>query len=42
MEINTNCEICNGSLLHPTEIKLGYHEDCAVLQNRKVFSMRGK
>jgi hypothetical protein len=39
--IKTNCEICSGSLLHPDEIKLGYHEKCAKFQNQRVHSMRG-
>tara|TARA_R110002167_G_scaffold111007_2_gene282325 strand:- start:8040 stop:8252 length:213 start_codon:yes stop_codon:yes gene_type:complete len=26
--INTNCDICGGSLLHPEEIKEGIHEVC--------------
>jgi len=39
--IKTNCEICGGSLLHPDEIKLGYHEKCAEHQTKRVHSMRG-
>tara|TARA_R110002020_G_scaffold119473_1_gene272601 strand:- start:8510 stop:8638 length:129 start_codon:yes stop_codon:yes gene_type:complete len=39
--IHTNCVICGGSLLHPDEIKLGYHEECAEMQNKRVHSMRG-
>lgn len=27
-KINTNCDICGGSLLHPDEIKEGVHKRC--------------